>query len=243
MASIPVLSSYLSSTSLRNSHFSSSNPNQLPCTLALSALFGTKISIQFSNSRRFAPKKYCRATSATVSSSLPTTKHQTVAPEKLPKWSARAIKAFGLAELEARKLKYPNTGTETLLMGILVEGTSKAAKFLRANGITLFKVQEETIELLGKSDMYFYSPEHPPLTEQAQRAFDWAVDEKVKSGEEGEITVTHLLLGIWNQQDSAGHKIMASFGFNDEKAKELAQLMDRDVDFGLKKQVESSNDG
>lgn len=38
------------------------------------------------------------------------------------RWSARAIKSFGMAELEARKIKYPNTGTESLLMGILVEG-------------------------------------------------------------------------------------------------------------------------
>lgn len=30
-----------------------------------------------------------------------------------------------MAELEARKLKYPNNGTETLLMGILVEGKSQ----------------------------------------------------------------------------------------------------------------------
>lgn len=30
--------------------------------------------------------------------------------------------------------------------------------------------------------MYFFSPEHPPLTELAQRALDWAVDEKLKSG-------------------------------------------------------------
>ena len=29
-----------------------------------------------------------------------------------------------MAELEARKLKYPTTGTEALLMGILVEGKS-----------------------------------------------------------------------------------------------------------------------
>jgi len=27
-----------------------------------------------------------------------------------------------MGELEARKLKYPNTGTEALLMGILIEG-------------------------------------------------------------------------------------------------------------------------
>lgn len=37
-------------------------------------------------------------------------------------WSARAIRSFAMGELEARKLKYPNTGTEALLMGILVEG-------------------------------------------------------------------------------------------------------------------------
>ncbi|XLQ99875.1 hypothetical protein HN51_054591 [Arachis hypogaea] len=43
-------------------------------------------------------------------------------------------------------------------------------------------VPEETVELLGKSDLYFFSPEHPPLTEPAQKALDWAMDEKLKSG-------------------------------------------------------------
>lgn len=129
-----------------------------------------------------------------------------------------------MGELEARKLKYPNTGTEAILMGILVEGTSEAAKFLRENGITLFKVREETVKLLGKADMYFFSPEHPPLTEAAQEALDWAVDEKLRSDESGEITTTHLLLGIWFQEDSPGHQIMAALGFNDEKAKQLKSI-------------------
>jgi len=38
------------------------------------------------------------------------------------RWSARAIKAYAMAELEVRKLKYPKVGTEALLMGILIEG-------------------------------------------------------------------------------------------------------------------------
>lgn len=54
--------------------------------------------------------------------------------------------------------------------------------FVRANGITLLKVREETIKLLGKADMYFFSQEHPPLTEAAQRSLDWAIDQKLKSG-------------------------------------------------------------
>lgn len=115
------------------------------------------------------------------------------------------------------------------LLSFSCAGTSEAAKFLRANGITLFKVREETVNLLGKSDMYFFSPEHPPLTEPAQRALDWAIDEKLKSGESGEVTTTHLLLGIWSEKESAGHKIMEALGFDDEKAEELAKSMKDDV--------------
>lgn len=44
------------------------------------------------------------------------------------------------------------------------------------------KVREEAIKLIGKPDYFFFSPEHPPLTESAQKALDWAVDEKLKSG-------------------------------------------------------------
>ncbi|CAN6449381.1 unnamed protein product [Victoria cruziana] len=170
-----------------------------------------------------------RRPSTAVYFMLPTAKPERDPTNSTPKWSARAIKSFTMAELEARKLKYPNTGTEALLMGILVEGTSFASKFLRSNGITLFKVREETITLLGKSDMYFFSPEHPPLTDPAQRALDWAVDEKIKSGKSGEVTVTHLLLGIWSEKDSAGHKILALLGFDDNKAEDLAASMNGDV--------------
>ncbi|KAL0299425.1 UNVERIFIED_CONTAM: ATP-dependent Clp protease ATP-binding subunit CLPT1, chloroplastic [Sesamum radiatum] len=183
---------------------------------------GTKLLIQPSGFSLIASRRRS-STVATISFSLPTTTTEGVASDKKPKWSARSIKSFAMAELEARKLKYPNTGTEALLMGILVEGTSLAAKFLRENGVTLFKVREETVKLLGKSDLYFFSPEHPPLTEPAQRALNWAVEEKLKSGESGEITTTHLLLGIWSEKESAGHKILATLGFDDDKAKELSK--------------------
>lgn len=43
------------------------------------------------------------------------------------------------------------------------------------------------------------------------------------TGESGEITTAHLLLGIWSEKESAGHKILASLGFNDENAKEVAK--------------------
>lgn len=165
---------------------------------------------------------------AAISSSLPTANPDRVeGADKIPKWSSKAIKSFAMSELEARKIKSPTTGTEAILMGILIEGTSFASKFLRANGITLLKVRDEITKLRGKPDMYFFSPEHPPLTEAAQRAIDWAFDLKLKSGnnENDEITTTHLLLGLWGQEESPGHQILAGLGFNEEKAKVLRSLI------------------
>ncbi|XP_021722767.1 ATP-dependent Clp protease ATP-binding subunit CLPT1, chloroplastic-like isoform X2 [Chenopodium quinoa] len=221
------LSSIASSSELRkingcNFFLQSANSSSLG-----TSFIGNQLAIRKPNPNRFVLKR--QSTNMTVSFSLPTSRPEGVPAEKSPKWSARAIKSYAMAELEARKLKYPNTGTEALLMGILVEGTSHAAKFLRANGITLFKVRDETVKLLGKSDMYYFSPEHPPLTEPAQKALDWAVDQKLKSGEDGEVTVTYLLLGLWEQKESAAHQIMADLGFNDEKVKELSKFMDKDI--------------
>ncbi|KAL6129831.1 hypothetical protein ACLB2K_073180 [Fragaria x ananassa] len=225
MTCVSISLSALSVSSLRKPS------NSTPCNLS-SSFLGRKLSIEIPHSNKFASKHPTPV--ATVLFSLPTGKPERISSGKTSQWSARAIKSFAMGELEARKLKYPNTGTEALLMGILVEGTSIAAKFLRANGITLFKVREETVKLLGKSDMYFFSPEHPPLTEPAQRALDWAVDQKLKSGDSGEITVSHLLLGIWSEKESAGHKILVSLGFDDEKAKELSVSMDKDYVLSFK---------
>jgi len=38
------------------------------------------------------------------------------------RWSSKAIKSFAMAAMEARKLKLTTTGSEALIMGILVEG-------------------------------------------------------------------------------------------------------------------------
>lgn len=63
-----------------------------------------------------------------------------------------------------------------------IAGTNFASKYLRANSITLLKVREEIVKILGKGDFYYFSPKEPPLTEDAQKALDWALDEKLKSG-------------------------------------------------------------
>nr|XP_043606074.1 ATP-dependent Clp protease ATP-binding subunit CLPT2, chloroplastic-like [Erigeron canadensis] len=184
--------------------------------------------LNYSNLRPASSKT--RPVSATITFSLPTAnpeRFKSTSTEKAAGWSLKGIKAFAMGELEARKLKFSATGTEAILMGILVEGTNRASKLLRANGFTLMKVREEAIKLIGKPDYFFFSPEHPPLTEAAQKALDWAVDEKLKSGDDGEITTCHLLLGVWSEKEAAGCKIMVTLGFNDDIAKELHSLISK----------------
>ncbi|KAH0935545.1 hypothetical protein HID58_012662 [Brassica napus] len=214
----------------------SASPSPSSSLIPPPSLLGKKLLVTQPSRRRFFSKKHRCLTSASTVFSVPTAQPENGSSDKIPKWSARAIKSLAMGELEARKLKYPTTGSEAILMGILVEGTSTAAKFLRANGITLFKVRDEIIKLLGKSDMYFFSPEHPPLTEPARKAVDWAIDEKKKSGVDGELTTAYLLLGVWSQKDSAGRQILEALGFNENKAKQVAEAMNEDVDLSFKKQ-------
>ncbi|XP_065858054.1 ATP-dependent Clp protease ATP-binding subunit CLPT2, chloroplastic-like [Euphorbia lathyris] len=194
-----------------------------PSCLGSITTHSTNLFFLTSNPRFYLPTG--RPVSATVFSSLPTANPERYASaEKVPKWSWSAIKAFTMAQLEARKLKRENNGTESLLLGILIEGTSVAAKYLWKNGITLLRVREEIVKLFGKPDMYYFPPEQPPLAESALKALDWAVNHKLNSGNNGEVTTSDLLLGIWSEVDSPGHKLLATLGFNDEKAKELESL-------------------
>ncbi|KAG8074254.1 hypothetical protein GUJ93_ZPchr0006g44098 [Zizania palustris] len=206
--------------------FLSSSPHHTTPSSSVSFLAGRVLPASLraaaAGSPTFASR--CRGRSvAAVVAQLPTANPEVASGEKKIRWSSRAVRSFAMAELEARKMRYPTTGTEGLLMGILVEGTSDAAKLLRANGITLLNVREEAANVLGKSEMFYFSPMQPPLTKAALRALDWAVNEKLKSGNDGEVTANHLLLGIWSDKESAGHKILASLAFDDEKANSLAK--------------------
>lgn len=173
---------------------------------------------------------------ALILMNLPSANPEWTTPGQLPKWSARALKSFSMAEAECRRMKYPKIGTECLLMGILTEGTSNAAKFLRANGVNLFTLREQVVLLLGKSDYRFMTQRiGVPVTEPAQKALDWAVGEKIKSGKSGEITTTDMILAIWAQKGSAGERVLATFGFDDEKLKELESMEEEAI--GAPKQL------
>jgi len=61
-------------------------------------------------------------------------------------------------------------------------GTSKVAKFLRANGITYLKVREQTLEILGKSDYFYSSLWYLLWLDHFRKPSIGALNEKLKSG-------------------------------------------------------------
>lgn len=129
-----------------------------------------------------------------------------------------------MAELESKKLRYKITGSELFIAGILIGGTSLAARYLLSIGITPSKLRQEILKFRGEGYMFFRGYEHAPLTEDAKKVLDMAVDLKIKSGEGGEITTTDLLLAIWAVKVSPGQRILGALGFTDDKANELKSL-------------------
>ncbi|KAJ3684525.1 hypothetical protein LUZ61_013689 [Rhynchospora tenuis] len=213
---------YLSHTTVPLSSNSTSKSNLLLQPSLISC--PTSLSPRLRNRLSLSSRPRCVA-----ALTLPTAKPERVTSDGELRWSARAIKSFALAELQARSLKRPKLDTEALLLGVLVDGTSEGAKYLREMGITLSKVREETCKVIGEWDWRYKSPLGLSLSDSAQRALDWAVDYKLKSGKDGEITVGHLVLGIWKQKESTGHKVLAALGFDSKKAKEFSKVAGNDA--------------
>jgi len=121
-------------------------------------------------------------------------------------FTEKARKVMVLANEEAKRLGTNYVGTEHLLLGILAEGESIAAKVLKSMDITLSKVRREVEELLGKIERKF-STKDIDFTPRAKRAIESAHDEARRLGHEY-IGPEHLLLGILNDKEGVAIKIL-----------------------------------
>jgi len=65
------------------------------------------------------------------------------------RFTERARKVIVLSKEEARRFNHDYIGTEHLLLGLIREGEGVAAQVLLNSGISLDKMRQETMELLG----------------------------------------------------------------------------------------------
>ena len=133
-------------------------------------------------------------------------------------FTEKARKVIVLAQEEAKRLGNNYVGTEHLLLGILAEGESIAAKVLKSMDITLNKVRREIEELIGKGNAKV-SPQDMTFTPRAKKAIESAHDEARRLGH-SYIGPEHLLLGILNDTEGVAIKVLQKIGANTNRIKE-----------------------
>lgn len=120
-------------------------------------------------------------------------------------FTEKAIAIIMSAQQEARRLGHSFVGTEQILLGILSEGTSKAAQILRELGLNLEETRQEVENVIGRGSG---TPTvEVPLTPKTKRVLEQAFR---KAGEAKSTAVTpeHLLFAITESGDSVAIQVL-----------------------------------
>jgi ATP-dependent Clp protease ATP-binding subunit ClpC len=126
-------------------------------------------------------------------------------------FSDKAIKVVMLSQEEARRLGHNFVGTEQLLLGILGEGTSVAAKLLSDRGVTLEDARREVESIIGRGSGFI--PAEIPFTPRAKRVFESSLQEARQLGN-NYIGSEHILLGLLQDEEGVAAKVLENFSID-----------------------------
>jgi len=132
-------------------------------------------------------------------------------------FTERARRAIILAQEEAQRLGNNYIGTEHLLLGIISEGESVAAKVLENLEINLEKVRGEVEAIVGRGSSSARG--EMVFTPRAKRVIELAFEEARKLGH-NYIGTEHLLLGLVKEQEGVAARVLHSLGVNPQKITE-----------------------
>lgn len=114
-------------------------------------------------------------------------------------FSERAIRVMMLANEEARLMGHDYVGVETILLGLIAEGTGVAAKLLRLNGVHLNDARIAAEHLIGLSSSA--SIEERSFSSGAFHVFQVAVEESRQDKHQGRVQTEHLLLSLIREEN------------------------------------------
>lgn len=130
------------------------------------------------------------------------------------RWTERARQAVVLAQEEARNLKHAQIGTEHLLLGLLREEEGLAARTLEALDITVERVRNQVVRIVGQGDV---PPDGSQLvfTPLAKKVLDLSLREALSLGH-NYIGTEHVLLGLVRENDGIAARILLEFDADSE---------------------------
>src|SRR4051794_24154935 len=132
-------------------------------------------------------------------------------PKPFERFSPRARQVVVDAQAEARELGHDAVATEHLLLGLLHEPATPASRVLADSGLTLTGVRTEVADARGAADPL---PEGSlPFTPGSKKAMELALRCSLELHAAG-IWPFHLLVGVAQEQDGLGARILAARGLD-----------------------------
>lgn len=124
-------------------------------------------------------------------------------------FTERARRSIVLAQEEAQRLGNNYIGTEHILLGIISEGESVAAKVLETLGVDLKKVRSEIEAIVGRGGKTVQ--EEMVFTPRAKRVIELAFEE-ARQLDHNYIGTEHLLLGVMREGEGVGARVLMNIG-------------------------------
>ena len=138
-------------------------------------------------------------------------------------FTERARRSIVLAQEEAQRLGNNYIGTEHLLLGIISEGESVAAKVLENLGVNLAKVRGEVEAIVGKGSQT--TQQEMVFTPRAKRVIELAFEE-ARALAHNYIGTEHLLLGLVREGEGVAARVLSNLGVDPAKIRsEITKLL------------------
>ena len=145
----------------------------------------------------------------------------------------RAKKVLAIAHEEAFRLKHNYVGTEHLLLGLVREGQSIAARVLDSLGIELSKVRTAVEFIIGAGDDSALpkTPSELMMSPRTKKVIELAIDESRRLGH-SHVGPEHLLLALVREGQGMASGVIESLGVTLAKVRQqlLATLGRPDAD-------------
>lgn len=131
-------------------------------------------------------------------------------------FSKEAIKVIMLAQEEARRLGHNLVGSEQVLLGLIGENTSVAAKVLNDLGINIKNARVEVEKIIGRGSRFVGA--EIPFTPKMKRVFDKSFEAARQLGDNF-IAPEHLFLGLVEDGEGVAVKVIENLGVDTVQAR------------------------
>jgi ATP-dependent Clp protease ATP-binding subunit ClpC len=142
------------------------------------------------------------------------------------RFTERARKVIFYAQEEAQRMGESQVGTEHLLLGLIRETDSVAARILDRLGVSMQRIRSEIERYAPRGDAR--PGQEMQLTPRAKRVIDLAYDE-ARQLNNNYIGTEHLLLGLIREGEGLAARVLHKLGVDLERARrEVMQLQDHE---------------